>query len=113
VNIVLHRANFAEIADAVAVEKFGRVDGVLMDLGVSSYQLDTPERGFAFRYNGPLNMRMGDEGETAADLLNRLPEAEIARILFEYGEESRSRRIAAEIVARRRVKPLETTEDLV
>lgn len=113
VAIRLHRANFADIAQAVRAESFGRVDGVLMDLGVSSYQLDTPERGFAFRYNGPLDMRMGDEGETAAELLNRASETEIARILFEYGEETRSRRIASEIVARRRLKPLETTEDLV
>jgi 16S rRNA (cytosine1402-N4)-methyltransferase len=85
-----------------------------MDLGVSSHQLDTPGRGFAFRYAGPLDMRMDpDEGETAADLLARLPETEIARVLFEYGEEPRARRIAAEIVRRRAVRPLRTTEDLV
>ena len=87
-----------------------------MDLGVSSHQLDTAKRGFAFRYNGPLDMRMrADEsgGETAAQLLNRLSENEIANLLFEYGEESRSRRIASEIVRKRNEKPLETTEDLV
>ena len=90
------------------------VDGVLMDLGVSSHQLDTPGRGFSFRGMGPLDMRMNGsgDGETAAELLNRLSEAEIARILFTYGEESRSRRIASEIVRRRQIKPLATTEDL-
>ncbi|GAB4453624.1 MAG: 16S rRNA (cytosine(1402)-N(4))-methyltransferase RsmH [Armatimonadaceae bacterium] len=109
------RTNFAGIATAVQESGVGEVDGVLFDLGVSSHQLDTAERGFAIRYTGPLDMRMDPESdaETAADLLNRLPEAEIARILFEYGEEARSRRIAAEIVRRRNTKPLETTEDLV
>jgi 16S rRNA (cytosine1402-N4)-methyltransferase len=111
----LRQTNFAEIASAVTAEGLSGVDGILMDLGVSSHQLDTARRGFAFRYNGPLDMRMNaeSEDETAADLLNRLPEAEIARILFEYGEEDRSRRIASEIVRRRSQKPLETTEDLV
>jgi 16S rRNA (cytosine1402-N4)-methyltransferase len=115
VSVRLRQTNFAHIADAVAAEGIDRVDGVLLDLGVSSHQLDTAGRGFAIRYVGPLDMRMGQDsdGETAADLVNRLPEAELARIFFEYGEESRSRRIAAEIVARRKVKPLETTEDLV
>ncbi len=115
VDLRLRRANFADLRAVLDTEALPQVDGVLMDLGVSSHQLDTARRGFAFRYTGPLDMRMDPEGEaeTAADLLNRLPEAEIARILFEYGEETRSRRIAAEIVARRRVKPLETTEDLV
>lgn len=115
VDVRLRRANFAGINDVLAAEGVPGVDGVLMDLGVSSYQLDTASRGFAFRYVGPLDMRMdpGSGAETAADLLNRLPENEIARILFQYGEESRSRRIAAEIVQRRARRPLETTEDLV
>jgi 16S rRNA (cytosine1402-N4)-methyltransferase len=115
VAVRLRRANFAQIRAVLDAEGLADVDGVLMDLGVSSHQLDTARRGFAFRYSGPLDMRMDPEGdaETAAQLLNRLPEADIARILYEYGEETRSRRIAAEIVARRRVKPLETTEDLV
>ena len=114
VEVRLRQSNFADIATALQSEGLDTVDGVLMDLGVSSHQLDTAQRGFAFRYQGPLDMRMNtDEGESAADLLNRLPEAEIARILFEYGEEQRSRRIAAEIVRRRAIKPLTTTEDLV
>jgi 16S rRNA (cytosine1402-N4)-methyltransferase len=114
VSVRLRQCNFAEIESALDAEGIATVDGVLMDLGVSSHQLDTAGRGFAFRYNGPLDMRMDPtRGESAADLLNRLPEAEIARILFEYGEESRSRRIAGEIVRRRRSRPLATTEDLV
>jgi 16S rRNA (cytosine1402-N4)-methyltransferase len=116
VTVRLRRTNFENLADALAVEGMtGAVDGILFDLGVSSHQLDTAGRGFAIRYVGPLDMRMDPESgeETAADLLNRLPEAEIARILFEYGEEPRARRIASEIVRRRQTKPLETTEDLV
>lgn len=116
VDLRLRQVNFAGIAAAVAAEGFAGVDGVLLDLGVSSHQLDTAGRGFAFRYVGALDMRMDqsdDEIATAADLVNTLPEAELARIFFEYGEESRSRRIAAEIVTRRKAKPLQTTEDLV
>jgi 16S rRNA (cytosine1402-N4)-methyltransferase len=107
--VTLWRGNFADLKLATTVP----LDGILLDLGVSSHQLDTPERGFAIRFHGPLDMRMGNDDsdrETAAELLNRLPESEIARILFEYGEESRSRRIAAEIV---KARPLKTTEDLV
>ncbi|MBC7808100.1 MAG: 16S rRNA (cytosine(1402)-N(4))-methyltransferase RsmH [Akkermansiaceae bacterium] len=116
VSVRLRQTNFAEIAGAVAAEGIAGVDGVLLDLGVSSHQLDTADRGFAFRYVGPLDMRMNrDDSDTptAADLVNMLPEAQLARIFFEYGEESRSRRIAAEIVTRRRTKPFVTTEDLV
>lgn len=107
--VTLWRGNFADLQLATTIP----LDGILLDLGVSSHQLDTPERGFAIRFQGPLDMRMGNDDsdrETAAELLNRLPESEIARILFEYGEESRSRRIAAEIV---KARPLKTTEDLV
>ncbi len=114
VTVRLVRSNFAAMRPALADAGVTAVDAVLMDLGVSSHQLDTAQRGFAFRYNGPLDMRMSRTvGETAAEMLNRLPEAEIARLLFEYGEESRSRRIAEEIVRRRRERPLATTEDLV
>jgi 16S rRNA (cytosine1402-N4)-methyltransferase len=89
--------------------------GVLADLGVSSLQFDTPERGFSFRFDAPLDMRMDATGEeeTAAELLRRLPEEEIARIIFEYGEERRSRRIARRIVERREQgSPIETTGEL-
>ena len=114
VNVRFRQTNFSDIGVALDAEGFAEVDGVLFDLGVSSYQLDTAERGFAIRYVGPLDMRMNQgSGETAAELLNRLPESEIVRILFEYGEESRARKIAAAIVRRRQQTPLATTEDLV
>jgi 16S rRNA (cytosine1402-N4)-methyltransferase len=89
-----------------------RVDGVLFDLGVSSMQLDRPERGFSYRRPGPLDMRMGDEGESAMDLVNSASEEELARIVFEYGEERRSRRVAAAIVRARTRRPISTTDEL-
>ncbi len=89
-----------------------RVDGVLFDLGVSSMQLDRPERGFSYRQTGPLDMRMGPEGETAMDIVNSAPEEELARIVFEYGEEHRSRRVAAAIVRARSRAPIATTDEL-
>ena len=86
------------------------LDGVVLDLGVSSMQLDMPERGFSFLRDGPLDMRMGDSGPSAADLVNTLDEGELADILYHYGEERASRRIARAIVAAR---PFETTLQLV
>jgi 16S rRNA (cytosine1402-N4)-methyltransferase len=91
------------------------VRGVLVDLGVSSLQFDSPERGFSFRFDAPLDMRMDAQSDTAtaADLLLELPEVEIARILFEFGEERRSRRIAKWIVeSREQGRPIQTTRDL-
>lgn len=108
---VLH-GNYSEIealAHSVGIEK---VDGVLLDLGVSSHQLDTIERGFSYHGDAPLDMRMSQEGATAADLVNTLPHAELSRIMFEYGEEKFSRRIADEIIKRREIKPIETTSEL-
>ena len=103
------RARFSEI-DEEAVG--GQVDGVLFDLGVSSMQLDRPERGFGYRADGPLDMRMGDDGPTAADLVNELPEGELADLIFEYGQEPRSRRIARAIVRARARAPIEGTDEL-
>jgi 16S rRNA (cytosine1402-N4)-methyltransferase len=102
------RARFSD----VPVEN--RVDGVLYDLGVSSMQIERPERGFSFRHEGPLDMRMGrgQEDESAMDLVNAASEKELARIIFEYGEERRSRRVAAAIVRARQRRPIETTEEL-
>ncbi|HET9672409.1 MAG TPA: 16S rRNA (cytosine(1402)-N(4))-methyltransferase RsmH, partial [Actinomycetota bacterium] len=90
------------------------VDGVLLDLGVSSLQLDDPGRGFGYRVEGPLDMRMGEgEGEvSAADLVNDLSEGELADLLFEYGQERRSRRIASAIVRARGRAPIATTDEL-
>lgn len=111
-NVEFVKSNFSGISDVISRCAPDGVDGVLFDLGVSSFQLDTPGRGFAIRFKGPLDMRMDQagDGETAADLVNRLPEAELADILFTYGEEPRSRRIARAIVEAR---PLVTTDDLV
>lgn len=91
------------------------LDGALLDLGVSSWQLDQDRRGFAFRRGLPLDMRMNPEagGPTAAHLLNHGPEEELARIFFEYGEEPRSRKLAREVLRRRAHAPLETSDDLV
>jgi 16S rRNA (cytosine1402-N4)-methyltransferase len=105
-------ANFREISRILDEAGESGSAGILADLGVSSLQFDTPERGFSFRHDAPLDMRMdaaGDE-ETAAELLERLPEEEIARVIYEYGEERKSRRIARWIVERReRGEPLKTT----
>ena len=89
------------------------VDGVVLDLGVSSMQLDRPERGFSFLRDGPLDMRMGQgDGPSAADLVATLQEADLADILYRYGEERAARRIARAIVRRRAAAPIETTLDL-
>jgi len=89
------------------------VDGLLLDLGVSSPQLDDAERGFSFMNNGPLDMRMDNtRGESAADWLNKAEEEDIANVIYEYGEERNSRRIAKQIIWAREVKPLETTKEL-
>jgi 16S rRNA (cytosine1402-N4)-methyltransferase len=90
----------------------GRVDGILADLGVSSLQLDTPGRGFSFRLDGPLDMRMGASGPTAGDIVNRYSEAELVRIFSEYGEERQARRVARALVAARRESAIETTAEL-
>jgi len=109
------QADFRELTRVLAIAKVNSVRGILADLGVSSWQLDSPSRGFSFRHDAPLDMRMDLNGgaETAAELLGRLSEVEIARIIFEYGEERRSRRIARFIVERReRGEPVSTTRDL-
>ena len=92
---------------------WGKIDGVLLDLGVSSHQFDAAERGFSFQSTAPLDMRMDRrQSLTAFEIVNTFPEAEIAKILTEYGEEPRARRIAAAIVAERRDRAIETTTDL-
>ena len=106
------RGNYSDIRSIARENGITAADGVLLDLGVSSHQLDTEERGFSYHGNAPLDMRMSQEGQTAADLVNTLAEEELSRILFEYGEEKFSRRIAGEIVRRRSVKPIETTGEL-
>ncbi len=107
--LVLHAQRFSEMVAALGEAGIERVDGVTMDIGVSSMQLDQAERGFAFSADGPLDMRMSREGESAADFLNTAREEDIADVLYIYGEERQSRRVARAIVAAR---PLETTGDL-
>ena len=107
--LVLHPRRFSEMVDALSAAGVARVDGVVMDIGVSSMQLDQAERGFAFSLDGPLDMRMGQEGPSAADFLNSAAEGEIADVLYTYGEERQSRRVARAIVAAR---PLATTGQL-
>ncbi|MBW8754213.1 MAG: 16S rRNA (cytosine(1402)-N(4))-methyltransferase RsmH [Sphingomonadales bacterium] len=104
--LVLHPRRFSEMVETLKQAGISRVDGVAMDVGVSSMQLDQPARGFAFAADGPLDMRMEKEGLSAADFLNTAPEGEIADVLFQYGEERQSRRVARAIVAAR---PLTTT----
>jgi 16S rRNA (cytosine1402-N4)-methyltransferase len=107
------QANFSEIPDHPGIRAGELADGLLLDLGVSSRQLDSAPRGFSFMREGPLDMRMGPNAVmTAADLVNTWEESEIARILYTFGEEPRSRRIAAAIVERRSVKPFTTTTEL-
>jgi 16S rRNA (cytosine1402-N4)-methyltransferase len=111
--VTLVHARFSqarEVLDRLAVVA---VDGFLIDLGVSSPQLDRPERGFSFRHDGPLDMRMDPEaGETAADLLRRVDEGELARIIRDFGEERHAARVARAIVDARRAGPLDTTGKL-
>jgi 16S rRNA (cytosine1402-N4)-methyltransferase len=108
------QADYRTLVAVLASEGSGPVDGVLADLGVSSLQLTSPERGFSLAHDGPLDMRLdrGGEGPTAAHLIHELPEAELTRILFEYGEEPEARRIARAIVRRRAEAPFQTTLDL-
>lgn len=113
--IEIFQANFSEIKRVLAQAGIEMVDGVLADLGVSSLQFDSPERGFSFRFDAPLDMRMDadEEAETAAELLENLTEEEIANVIYQYGEERFSRKIARRIVGRReRGEPVKTTREL-
>jgi 16S rRNA (cytosine1402-N4)-methyltransferase len=108
----LVHGNFGDIAAHLTALGVGQVNGVVLDLGVSSYQLDEAERGFSFMRDGPLDMRMGRQGPSAADLIAALDEKELADIFYLYGEERHSRRIARQIVERRKVLPFARTLDL-
>ena len=110
------RSNFSDIKQLMDETGISEVDGIIADLGVSSFQLDSEERGFSFRFDAPLDMRMNsdDDFETAAELLERLSQEEIANVIYQYGEERFSRRIARRIVERRdRGEPVKTTFELV
>lgn len=103
---------FGEIQQLLEQAGVGKVAGILADLGVSSMQLDTPERGFSFRFDGPLDMRMGRSGPTAGDIVNRYGEADLVQIFSEFGEERQARRVARAIVAARKEAEIETTSQL-
>lgn len=107
--LTLIHGRFGEIDRLLAERGVGAVDGIVFDIGVSSMQLDRGDRGFSFQADGPLDMRMAQEGESAADWLNRADEAEIADVLYHYGDERQSRRVARAIVAAR---PLSRTGEL-
>jgi 16S rRNA (cytosine1402-N4)-methyltransferase len=112
--VVIVNTSFREMAQAVTETDFGLADGILLDLGISSRQLDAGGRGFSFRRDEPLDMRFDPtRGESAAALLNRADEEEIANVLYEYGEEYRSRRVARSIVRQRETAPLVSTNDLI
>lgn len=107
------RTNYADL-DRVEALRGARFDGILLDLGISSHQIDQLERGFSFREGAPLDMRMGDDAErSAAELLNEAEETELVRIFRELGDEPRAGRLAREVVRRRATRPFATSDDLV
>ena len=105
----LIEGQFGDMLALLAEAGVQALDGIVFDLGVSSFQLDDPARGFSFRGDGPLDMRMGNHGTTAADLINTLPEKDLADVLFEFGEERASRRVAHAIAVARAQAPIATT----
>lgn len=112
--LVLVQANFARLKEVALQVGIGEVKGILFDLGVSSFQLEEPGRGFSYLHEGPLDMRMDPTlSRTAADLVNHLPAKQLTRIIAEYGEEKWANRIASFIEQRRRIKPIQTTLELV
>ncbi len=115
-NFVFVLSNFRNLKRSLRVEgqKPGKINGILADLGISSHQIDTPERGFSYRFDAPLDMRMNkNDGQTAADLLNNSSAEEIQRIFSEFGEVRNSKTLAAAIVASRNQRPIRTTKDLL
>ena len=103
---------FGDLEQLVQDHDFGPLDGIVLDIGVSSMQLDDPARGFSFRADGPLDMRMAQQGRSAADLVNTLKENELADLIYLYGEERRSRAVARAIVEARQHAPIATTAQL-
>ena len=112
-NVTIVKNNFSNIKQILTDLGINKIDGVLLDLGVSSFQLDTDERGFSYHKNAPLDMRMSKTGISARDVVNTYSEQELSSILFRYGEEKFARQIAKNIVVFRQSKPIETTFELV
>ncbi len=109
---VMLQGQYADMESLLADKGVTAVDGIALDIGVSSMQIDEAERGFSFMRNGPLDMRMSKSGRTAAEIVNEESEAELARIIFVYGEERRSRAIARAVAERRKVTPFTSTVEL-
>ncbi len=108
------RSNFSEVEEVLRSLGIEKIDGALIDLGASSHQFDSPERGFSYRFSGRLDMRMDNRDKlTAYDVVNSFSYGEIKRILFEYGEERFAPKIASEIIKEREIAPIETTDKLV
>lgn len=112
-NVTIVHNNFSNIKSIIKNLDIDKIDGLLLDLGVSSFQLDTADRGFSFHKDAPLDMRMSKTGLSAWDVVNTYSEEELANIIYKYGEEKFSRRIAANIIKARADKPVETTFELV
>lgn len=111
-NAKVIRSNYSQLREVLDSLGIDKVDGVLMDLGVSSHQLDTGSRGFSYHVDAPLDMRMSQDGMSASDVVNSYSEKELAKIIFEFGEEKFSRQIAANIVKARELSPVKTTLEL-
>lgn len=111
-NATVVKSNFSQMKNVLDKMKISEVDGILLDLGVSSHQLDKAERGFSYHADAPLDMRMSQEGSSAFDIVNTFSKDELAKILFEYGEEKFAWRIAEGIITARQIKPVETTGEL-
>lgn len=111
-NSIIVRGNFSRMAELAVERGISAVDGVLLDIGVSSYQLDTPERGFSYHFDAPLDMRMSQEGPSAEDLVNGLSQKELAGIISRYGEDRSANRIASGICRAREQAPIKTTGQL-
>ncbi len=103
---------FGDALELVQSAGYTQVDGFVLDVGVSSFQIDDAKRGFSFRFDGPLDMRMSGAGESAADIVNTYEERDLADLIWRYGDERKSRQIAARIVAERETAPIDTTEKL-
>lgn len=112
-NVTVVQSNFSQVRSILDSLSLAGADGILMDIGVSSYQLDTPERGFSFHSDTPLDMRMSKSGMSAADVVNDYSEQELRRVIRDFGEERFASAIAREIVRRRQKKRIETTFELV
>jgi 16S rRNA (cytosine1402-N4)-methyltransferase len=110
--LILSETTFGHLDEEAERLGFAPLDGIVLDIGVSSMQIDEAERGFSFRFDGPLDMRMAAHGTSAADLVNEADEATLANILYYFGEERRSRAVARAIIEARRIEPITTTKRL-